>query len=174
MAEFPAFSPTPARVHEHARALIGHHPCWERRGYRGGIYSIDHFRVCSYCSCIHPGDLIDLLRAGGTFSPSLKHGKFILTTDNPIAGDLVRMGTLPTPVFNWAMQPTTLRRRLNEVPSEPDATTADRLVGHIERPLFEIAPDRILWPFYAEHTTDHQWPEIWAAQGDYHGKKVAS
>lgn len=164
MAEFPAFTRSPGRVHELARMRTGHHPAWIRRPYKGGVYSIEHFRICSYCGCIHPGDMIELLLAGGSgFESSFKPGKFLFTTPNPVAGELVRMGTLPVPVFNWVHQPGTLLIRLKEEASERDATVAERLIGHIEKPVFEPAPDLIRWPFYAEHTTDHQWPEIWAA-----------
>lgn len=173
MPEFRAVSRSPARVHEQARALTGHHPCWLRRPYSGGIYCTEHFRVCSYCGSVHPSDMIELLEAGrSTFESTTKLGKYVFTTPNPVAGELVRMGSLPVAVFNWVIPPQSLRKRLNEEASERDATTAERLIGHIERPILEEAPAMIRWPFYSEHTTDRQWPEIWAAaaQGAGHAQ----
>lgn len=177
MPEFRAVSPSPARVHEQARALTGHHPCWVRRPYCGGLYSIEHFRACSYCGCINPGDMIELLEAGGSsFESATKNGKFILLTPNPIAGDLVHMGSVSGPVFNRDHGPINLRDKLRDPTRRGlvfSPTVAERLAGHFERPALEPAPAMIPWPFYAEHTTDRQWPEIWAAassEGAPHGQ----
>lgn len=166
MAEFPAYSPSPARVHDRARALSGHHPCWLRRPYSGGPYSIFHFRVCSWCGCIHPADMIQLLRAGGRIEESSKPGKLYLITPNPIAGDLIPMGSIPGRCFDGSCQYLPPWRRLDAPPRaglkfEPDIS--ERLAGHFERPALEAAPAEIHWPFYSEHTTDRQWPEIWEA-----------
>lgn len=167
MGEFRAFTPSPARIHDRARALIGHHPAWLRRPFTGGLFSTEHFRICSYCRCIHPGDMIELLEQGGsTFASSDKPGRFLFTTPNPIAGDLVRMGSVQGPVFSRNDPPFTLRERLRwpvraELEAAPEI--AERLTGHFERPHHEPAPAMIRWFFYAEHTTDQQWPEIWAA-----------
>lgn len=164
MAEFPVLTLAPARVHERARALTGHHPAWIRRPYHGGIYSLEHFRVCSWCGCINPSDMIELLRAGDSrLEATAKDGKFLLFTPNPIAGELVRMGSIPIAVFNWEHPPSNLIARLRAEASEREASAAERLVGHIERPLYELAPLMIRQPFYDEHTTDRQWAEIWAA-----------
>lgn len=167
MAEFPAPSPSPARVHERARYMVGHHSRWIYRPYNGEIYSIAHFRICSWCVCIHPGDLIDLLNAGrSTFRETAKPGKFILTTPNPVAGKLVRMGSMPGPIFERGREPRDLSHKLTDPTKRGLAfnpTKAERLVGHFERPALDTAPAMIAWPFYAEHTTDRQWPEIWAA-----------
>jgi hypothetical protein len=174
MAEFPATTPSPARVHERARHLIGHHPSWIWRPYRGEIYSISHFRVCSYCACIHPGDLIALLQEGqSTFESTSKVGKYLIRTPNPVSGDLVRMGTMQGRIFERAHEPSDLRRKLSAPTKRGlvfEPTAAERLAGHFERPAFEVAPAMIVWPFYAEHTTDQQWPEIWAAaaRGAHH------
>jgi hypothetical protein len=166
MAEFQAFSPSPARVHDRARALIGHHPCWLRRAYCGGPYSIFHFRTCSYCCCAHPADLIDLLCAGGRLEESSKPGKFYLITPNPIAGDLVPIGSIPGRVFDGSCQYLPPGRRLAAparagLDFRPD--NSERLAGHFERPTLEPAPAEIRWPFYSEHTTERQWADIWAA-----------
>jgi hypothetical protein len=167
MAEFPAPSLAPARVHERARHLVGHHPCWLRRAYQGGLYSIEHFRICSYCGCINPTDLIELLLAGETrIEETGKPGKVLVITPNPIAGALVRMGSAPGPVFNRAYQPTSLRNRLKDpvrdgIPVQP--TIGERLSGHFERPALEQAPALIRWPLYSEHISQRQWPEIEAA-----------
>jgi hypothetical protein len=167
MAEFPPSTPSPARVHERARALVGHHPVWTSRPYAGGLYAIAHFRICSWCGCIHAGDLIDLLLAGrSSFESTAKPGKFLVRTPNPIAGDLVRMGSIPGRIFERGHEPVDLRQRLiapakRRLMFRP--STAERLSGHFDRPALEIAPTMIVWPFYAEHTNDRQWPEIWAA-----------
>lgn len=166
MGEFRASTPMPGRVHSRA-PLVGHHPVWLHRPYRNEIYAIAHFRICSWCGSIHPADLIDLLLAGGsTFESAPKPGKFWLRTPNPVAGDLVRMGSLPGRVFDRRHEPRDLRHKLSEPKKrglmfEPSVT--ERLTGHFDRPALEIAPSMIVWPFYAEHTTDRQWPEIWAA-----------
>jgi hypothetical protein len=167
MAEFPAPTPSPARVHELARALVGLHPAWLYRRYDSGIYSISHFRICSWCGCIHPYDLIALLDEGrSTFESSTKPGKFLLRTPNPVAGDLVHMGSISGRVFERNHEPSQLRQRLT-CPTKRGLvfkpTTAERLTGHFERHALEPAPAMIIWPFYAAHTNDRQWPEIWAA-----------
>jgi hypothetical protein len=167
MAEFPAPTPSPARVHGHAHGLVGHHPCWLRRPYWGGIYSTEHFRTCSYCACIHPGDMIEMLERGGSrFESAVKPGKFLFTTPNPVAGDLVRMGSAQGSVFARGHEPTDVRHKLRDPPKRGLAfvpTAQERLSGHFDRPALEVAPTMIVWPFYAEHTNDRQWPEIWAA-----------
>jgi hypothetical protein len=169
MAECPAFTTPPARVHKRARALVGHHPAWVCRSYSGEIYAISHFRICSWCGCIHPGDLIDLLRRGqSSLASAAKPGKFWLTTPNPVAGDLVRMGSMPGRIFERNHEPADIRHRLSDQPKRGlmfRPTVGERLSGHFERPALEIAPATIAWPFYAEHTTDRQWPEIWDAAG---------
>jgi hypothetical protein len=167
MREFPAASLSPSRVHDRARALSGHHPCWIRRPYAGGIYSIAHFRICSYCECAHPGDAIDLLLAGESrLEDSPKPSKHYLITPNPIAGDLVAMGSSPGAVFDRAHWPADLRHRLKD-PARPGLafrpSIGERLAGHFERPALEQAPAWIQWPLYSEHISQSQWPEIWAA-----------
>jgi hypothetical protein len=166
MAEFPAVAPSPARVHPRAFEFTGHRPCWHRAPYRGGKWSTEHFRTCSYCGCIHPSDMIELLDNGSRFSLTNKRGKFLLFTPNPIAGQLVRMGSVPGAVFAKEHWPQVLMHHLL---CDADAalsfvpTIGERLSGHFERPALESAPAEIVWPFYSEHTTERQWPEIWAA-----------
>lgn len=167
MPEFPAPSLSPARVHDRARQLCGHHPSWIRREYRGGIYFIEHFRICSYCRSIHPGDAIELMRdCGARLEESQRPGKHFLISENPIAGDLVRMGSIPGAIFEGAHPPINLRQRLKD-PARPGLSfipsMAERLAGHFERPALEQAPRWIEWPLYSEHISDRQWPEIWAA-----------
>jgi hypothetical protein len=171
-----AMTPTPARVHQNARALCGHHPCWARPEYRGGIWRRDHYRLCSYCGCIHPGDLIGLLLAGGSWLESArKAGKFFLMTPNPIAGELCRMGSISGPVFDRKSWPRSLRDRLKAPAARRldfQPSLGERLAGHFERPALELAPPMIRQPFYLEHTNKPQWAEIEAAanEGEKHGR----
>lgn len=163
----PVVAPlSPMRVHSRAVELIGHRAHWHREFYRGGLYSTEHFRTCSYCGCIHPGDLIELLHAGGRLQQAIKPGKFYLFTPNPVAGNFVHMGTVPGHVFDPARWPHNLNHRLYCDTSPAlrfEPTIGERLSGHFERPALEPAPAEIKWPFYAEHTNERLWPEIWAA-----------
>jgi hypothetical protein len=174
MPEFPAITPSPARVHERARALTGLSPCWIRQQYAGGLYAVSHFRICSYCRCIHPADLIELLEAGASrLEITAKAEKFLFVTPNPVAGDLVHMGSIPGRVFAKDREPADLVSALL-LAADPQLTFAptigERLAGHFERPALEPAPAMIPWPFFIEHTTERQWPEIEAAaaQGEQH------
>jgi hypothetical protein len=165
MGEFAAPTPAPRRVHDNAWR-IGHHPVWIRRPYNHEIYAISHFRICSWCGCIHPLDLIGLLAEGSTIESATKPGKYWLVTPNPVAGDLVRMGSVPGRVFDRRHEPRDLRHKLSAPKKrglmfEPSAS--ERLSGHFDRPALEVAPKVIRWPFYAVHTTEWQWSEIWAA-----------
>lgn len=167
MPEFPAPALAPARVHDRARQLCGHYPCWIRREYRGGLYSIAHFRICSYCGSAHPGDAINFLASGeGRIEESDRPGKHYLIIPNPIAGDFVPMGSIPGKVFDPAHPPADLRGRLRD-PARADLrfipSIAERLAGHFERRALEQAPASIRWPIYSEHISERQWPEIWAA-----------
>lgn len=155
---------SPARVHERSRQLCGHHPCWIRRAYAGGIYSIEHYRTCSYCRCIHPTDLVELLYLGGSRLILVAPGKAILETPNPIAGDLVTMGSMPGAVFAKDHEPADLMSRIY-LAAKPgfEPTISERLAEHYERPCQEPAPALIAQPFYAEHTTPTQWAAIEAA-----------
>lgn len=167
-----AATPSPAHVHQNAHRFTGHHPCWIRRAYSGGLYRTDHYRTCSYCGCIHPGDMTDLLLDGGTLEATTNPNKHILVTPNPIAGELVRMGSAPGPIFSRTEWPQTFRDRLT-FPAAPDLeftpSLADRIVCHFERACLEPAPAVIAQSFYAEHTTQQQWVEIMTvtAQGDH-------
>jgi hypothetical protein len=170
MPEFPPFAPSPARVHENARAYTGHHPHWHRREYRGGLYRTDHFRTCSYCGSIHPSDLADLLEAGESWlEDGGKPEKRLLMTPNPIAGDLVCFGSCPGPVFSRGNWPLTLQEKLM-APAAQDLcpSIGERLAGHFERQLYEPAPSLIPQPIFHDHTTDRQWGEILiaAARGE--------
>lgn len=174
MPEYPALTPSPARVHQRARALTGRYPRWIEPSYAGGLFQLT-FRICSICRCVHPTDLIELLcegRSGLEPSPG-RSDKFLFTTPNPIAGDLVRMGSVPGAVFDRSPAPKDLRHRLMD-PSKPGLafvpTMRERLAGHFERPALAEAPAMISWPFFIDHTTDRQWPEITAAlqQGEEH------
>jgi hypothetical protein len=116
--------------------------------------------------------MLDLLQAGASsLEPTAKAGKYLFLTPNPIGGTLVRMGSQPVPVFNWKEPPRNLRIRLKHEASERDATAAQRLIGHIERPLLEPAPEMIRQAFFDEHSTRTQWAQIEAAAatGDQHG-----
>jgi hypothetical protein len=179
MAEFPAFTSSPARVHDRARALIGHHPCWLRRQYDGGLYSLEHFRVCSYCGCIHPRDMIDLLEAGGSsFESSPKLGKFFFITPNPIAGKIVRMGSVPGRIFERNREPANLRHRLTSAPRRElpfSPSVGERLMGHFERPALQQAPEAIRWVFYAEHMFGFGAGALWGTPlTDYAGNAIAN
>jgi hypothetical protein len=172
MAVLPPLSPQ--GVHTRACQLIGHRAYWHREPYRGGAYSTEHFRTCSYCGCINPGDLMQLLREGGRLESTAKPGKFYLITRNPVAGELVRFGSVSGAVFAKGKWPQDLRHRLYgdvnaQLPFQP--TISERLSGHFERPALDSAPALIHWPFYAEHTNHEQWPDIWAAAK--HGEKNA-
>lgn len=160
---------TPARVHDRAYQLCGHQPAWIRQPYRGGIYHCEHFRVCSYCGCVHPLDLLELLHAGeARLEPTAKPDKYLLLTPNPVAGKVVRMGSMPGPVFTPDGQPADLVSRLL-LAAKPglEPTITERLAEHYDRPCFEPAPAFIRQPFYSEHTTQLQWAEIEAAaQGE--------
>jgi hypothetical protein len=174
MPEFPASTLAPARVHARARELVGHQPCWIRPPYESGLFSISHFRICSYCRCIHPGDMIELLREGRSrLEHAAKAEKFFFVTPNPIAGELVPMGSMPGPIFEGSLDFFPPSRRFASPLKSNLAftpTPAERLAGHFERPALEAAPDLIRWPFYVEHTSERQWPEIEAAasQGEEH------
>jgi hypothetical protein len=178
MAEFPAFTPSPARVHDRARERTGHQPAWLRRAYEGGPYSVSHFRTCSWCRCIHPQDLIELLADGNSsIHPGNNPGKFLLVTPNPIAGDLIHRGSVSGRVFARDREPADLVSALFLARNPAlnfEPTIGERLAGHFERPALEAAPELIVWPFYTEHTTDRQWAEIAAAahQGDDHAGRV--
>jgi hypothetical protein len=161
--EFRTPSPSPAKVHEHARRLIKHHPCWLKRPYKSGLFYIEHFRTCSYCLCIHPLDMIELLEAGGSrLEASGKVGKLYFVTPNPIAGELVRMGSVAGPIFSGTTTYFPSHRRVTAPTRDLDfePTPSERLSGHFERSLFEPAPEYVRWPFYSEHTCERQWPEI--------------
>lgn len=165
-----ASTPTPGRVHQNARALIGHHPCWAREEYRGGIWRRDHYRICSYCGCIHPLDLAELLLAGRSWlERAKKPEKFFLMTPNPCAGELCRMGSMPGAIFDRRAWPQTLRERL-KAPAAQDLefrpSLGERIAGHFERPSLEPAPPMIRQPFYLEHTNEPQWAEIAAAAAE--------
>lgn len=158
-------SPAPARVHDRGFERTGHRPTWLRRPYVGGLYSTEHYRTCSWCGCIHPGDMIELLwMRRSKLERTAKEGKHLFLTPNPIAGELVRMGSMPGPVF--AFEPTCLSERLL-APARRDLEIApdlvERLAGHFERPCLEPAPALIRQPFYSEHTTAPQWAMIEAA-----------
>lgn len=160
----PAASPTPARVHADASALIGHRACWLRPRYSGGIWRRDHFRICSFCGSIHPRDLLNLLAAGGSeLEPGGKPGKWILISPNPIAGHLGRMGSMPGRIFD--QPPRNLRERLisKARPLEFSPSMQERLSGHFDRPSLEIAPEMIAQPFFENHASEPQWAEIRAA-----------
>jgi hypothetical protein len=165
MPEFPPFAPSPARVHENARAHTGHHPHWEQREYRGGLFRTDHFRTCSYCGCIHPADLAELLEAGQSWLEECgKPEKRLLMTPNPVAGELVSMGSSPGPVFRRDVWPMTLKDKLL-APAAPDLcpSMGERLAGHFERPLLEPAPRMIPQPIFQDHMTERFWGEILVA-----------
>lgn len=170
MPEFPPYAtPSPARVHPNARALIGHHPHWQKRDYSGGLYSKAHFLTCSYCGSIHPRDLFNLLRVGGSrLEECSKAEKRILITPNPIAGESVRMGSTPAPAFDRDHWPRSLRDRLRDPAAHHcHPTIGERLACHIERPDFEPAPPFIAQSFFLEHASADQWAaiEALAAQG---------
>lgn len=176
MPEFPAFTTPPAKVHARSRELTGHHPHWTRHLYRGGIYSLEHFFVCSWCGCIRPDDAISLLRAGHShLEESARPGRYELVTPNPIAGNLVHMGTLPGSIFSRDRQPINLDEKLRNPAKRGlmfTPTPQERLTGHFDRPALESAPTHIRWPLYRVHVSDRQWPEIWAAasrEGAPHG-----
>jgi hypothetical protein len=155
---------SPARIHELAYQHCGHHPCWIRLGYAGGIYSIEHYRICSYCRCIHPADLVSLLEAGNSRLIRARPGKHILETPNPIAGELVRMGSLPGAVFPKDQEPADLISKLLLAAAPGiSPTISERLAEHFDRPCLEPAPAMIEQPFYSEHTTESQWAAIEAA-----------
>jgi hypothetical protein len=173
MAEFPAPILSPARVHDRARQYTGHYPCWIRRPYQGGFFSIEHFRICSYCECIHPGDAIELLEAGAWLEEGNRPRKYLLQTPNPIAGDLVRMGSIPGPIFSGSIEFFPPGRRLRAPARDGllfEPSAAERMAGHFERPALEQAPALISWPLFSDHVSDRQWPEIWAAQGEHHAE----
>lgn len=164
MPEFPAISPSPARVHERVGELTGHQPHWRRQRWRGEWYCRNHYRTCSFCGSIHPGDMIAMLRSGRSrLEECGKAAKRILITPNPIAGRMVRMGSISGRVFDhW---PVSLRERLSAdaSQSELDPSIGERLSGHFERALLEPAPAEIEQPFFLNHTHDAQWFEIIAA-----------
>lgn len=158
-------TPAPARVHPDAFRLIGHRPAWLKREYQGGLVSTEHYRTCSYCGCIHPWDMMDLLSAGkSTLMPTTKSGKLLLITPNPIAGKLVHHGSQPGHVFDRNSEPANLVSKLL-LAAKPglNPTIAERLTEHFDRPLLASAPDFIGQPFFIEHTTEPQWAEIEAA-----------
>jgi hypothetical protein len=167
MPEFPVVvaAPNPARVHGNARLLTGHHPHWERRQYLGGIFRTDHFRTCSFCGSIHPADLVELLVAGGSWLEAAgKPNKRLLLTPNPIAGQLVCIGSISGPVFSRGEEPLTLGDKL-KAPAAQDLcpTIAERLAGHYERPLYEAAPSIIPQPIFHDHSPGALWEQIQTA-----------
>lgn len=143
--------------------MCGHYPAWIRLEHRGGIYSRSHYRVCSYCTCIHPADLIELLEAGESRLIRARPGKHLLLTPNPIAGDLVIMGSTPGAVFAERKGADLVSRLWREAREGVHPTISERLQEHFDRPCHEPAPSFIQQPFYAEHTTDSQWAAIEAA-----------
>jgi hypothetical protein len=151
-------SPSPARVHGRGAALCRFNPAWIRLTYRGGPWSKDHYRVCSWCGCIHPADLIALLNAGDSLLRRARPRKHLLLTPNPIAGQLFQMGSIPGPVFPKHRRPADIPSKfLLAARPGVNPTAAERLAEHYDRPCFEPAPDLIIQPFYAEHTTEAQW-----------------
>lgn len=155
----PALSP--ARVHERARAMTGHQPCWTRLQYLSGLYSKEHYRTCSWCGCIHPVDLVELLQMGSSSLKRDRTAKLILVTPNPIAGVLVRFGSMPGAVFAKDYQPADLMSQLLLAARQGiKPTIGERLAQHYERPCMQPAPELIAQPFYAEHATQSQWAAI--------------
>jgi hypothetical protein len=175
--EFRIPTPAPAKVHDRARALLGHYPCWIHRKVPVGGCSVAHFRTCSYCLCIHPGDMIDLLLAGSSaLEETGKPGKLCFVTPNPIRGELVRIGSHSGPIFAGEVVYFPPARRLAADPRRDlsfEPTTAERLAGHYEQPVYEVAPDLIRWAFYAEHTNERQMAEIAVAAAKPGGKTNA-
>jgi hypothetical protein len=166
MADYFTALLSPNRIHERACQLTGHRAYWHRTAYRGGLYSTEHFRTCSFCGSIHPGDLLELLNNGGRLVSSDRPDKFYVFTPNPVAGELVQMGSLPGPVFEKEHWPQRLAHRLygqlrEGLPFEPSIN--ERLSGHFERAVLIPAPAEIKWPLYSAHVNDRQWPAIWAA-----------
>lgn len=165
MPEFPS-SPSPARVHGNARAYTGHHPHWTRREYQGGLWRTDHFRTCSYCGSIHPEDLLDLLEAGGSWLEEVrgKPEKRILLTPNPVAGELVCIGSWPAPAFARDAKPRTLRERMLAPAAKGlNPSIGERLAGHLERSVFEPAPSHVPQPIFHEHLHERLWQWVQAA-----------
>lgn len=168
-------SPAPSAVHGRARELTGHAPHWLRKAYRGGRERIDHYRTCSYCRCIHPRDMISLLRAGAAkliTPPGASGHKRILVLPNPVAGRLVWMGGDIGPVFKRGEFHSLPDRLAAPADPEWDPSPQERLSGHFERPAKHRAPPFINQPFFLEHTTEAQWAEIEAAI--IHGERHAS
>lgn len=174
MAVFAALTLSPSHVHDGVCQLIGHRAYWHRQPYHGGLYSTEHFRTCSFCGCIHPGDLAELLNSvGGRIEESDKPGKLFLFTPNPVAGALVRMGSIPGAVFQRHHEPQNLKHRLYgdadpTLPFEP--SISERLTGHFDRPALEPAPAEIKCPFYSEHACEEQWAALVEAAAT-HGAK---
>jgi hypothetical protein len=152
---------SPARVHTRALMTSRLTAAWIRLTYRGGLYLRDHYRTCSWCGCIHPFDLIELLDAGKSRLRHIRPGKIVLLTPNPIAGELVAMGSVPGPVFPKDRQPADLSSKflLASIPGV-NPTRTELLNEHYDRPCHVPAPDLIEQPLYAEHTTDSQWAAI--------------
>lgn len=166
MPEFPAASPSPHKVHGHAAGLIGIAPTWVWTHYRGGIYRMDHYRRCSWCGCIHPSDMMALLRAGrSSLERTGRFEKRIFRTPNPIAGRSCVIGSIPGAVFERDREPADLVSKLL-LDTRPgiSPTISERLAEHYDRPAVAIAPEMIEQPFYLDHTSDAQWDDIMAAQ----------
>jgi hypothetical protein len=104
MAEFAATALSPVCVHEPRVQLIGHRAYWHREPYRGGLFRLSTFACAATAAASirrHDRTAVKRRRLECTSKP----GKFLLFTPNPIAGELVHMGSVPGPVFDKPARP---------------------------------------------------------------------
>lgn len=155
--------PAPIDVHAGSLRYLGLEVEWRRHRYDGGPYSQMHYRVCSYCGSIHPGDMADLLREGRSrLEGTTKAYKRYFMTPNPIAGKTVRVGSRSGPVFTRDAPRGLVARLLSDcvVELKPPVTLLERFRMRYDRPTMGTAPAEIQQKFYMEHATPELWEEI--------------
>lgn len=158
----------PSEVHKNSPQYSNHVPTWARWKYDGGPYRHD-YRACSYCGCIHPEDLLVLIKRGGvSLEGTGKDYKRYFILPNPIVGRRCRVGSKSGPVFKRPV-PRHWWSRLFESHDMPldfgRPTLRERLRGHYNRPLYGTAPATIHQKFYFDHVTREEWGELMAAMG---------
>ncbi len=160
----------PSVVHRHSPMLRGiPAPHWQRRGWDGGPYSQEHYRVCSYCGSMHPEDLRNLIAGGSTtIQGTTKAYKRYIMTPNPIAGREVRIGSRSGPIVHVGGEPqgavarllAPIDRERSGVPEGHRIGLLQRLRGTWEHDMLGTAPRMIQQKFYMEHVTREEWDEI--------------
>lgn len=131
--------------------MSNEHMCPRRdEGAAGQIFTgPDTWRpngTCSFCGSMNPDTLMELLESGGAeLGPTDKSYKVYVSRLNPIAGQIIRIGSDSGPAFDRA-----------GMPSRSDLTPEEIKANHYHRDITGPAAPMTHEKFYFRHLSDDQ------------------